>query len=109
VSCVLISPFDLPKVNHSRLLKVIDIQRRISKQFGCGLWDGYAFMGGERSIRRWASVKPPFASADNIHLTRLGYVYAGIAIGDALMRAYDFGQTQGAAAASVAPQSDRSL
>jgi hypothetical protein len=24
-----------------------------------------------------------------VHLTKLGYVYAGIAIGDALMRAYD--------------------
>jgi hypothetical protein len=92
VSCVLVSPFDLSDKNRPRLLSVIDAQRRISQEFGCGFWNGYAFMGGERSMRRWALAKPPLASPDSVHLTRLGYVYAGIAIGDALMRAYDDGE-----------------
>ena len=40
-------------------------------------------------MRRWIYAKPPLASPDHIHLTRRGYVYTGIALGDALMRAYD--------------------
>jgi lysophospholipase L1-like esterase len=93
VSCVLIGPFDLSDQNRARLLEVLDAQRRISREYDCGFWNGYAFMGGARSMRRWASSRPPLASPDYVHLTRLGYVYAGIAIGDALMRAYD--QAQG--------------
>ena len=118
VSCVMLGPFELPRPHRARFLSVIDVQRRLSKEFGCGFWDGYAFMGGqEGSMQRWASVQPPLASPDQIHLTRLGYVYAGIAIGDALMRAYDSGRaypsstTAGgaapapAASASVSPPS----
>jgi hypothetical protein len=89
VSCVLISPFDLAAGARPRLLKIHAAQRRISGEFGCGFWDGYAFMGGEGGMRRWIMAKPPLASTDHIHLTRRGYVYAGIALGDALMRAYD--------------------
>jgi len=102
VSCVLIGPFDLVDRNRARLLKVIDAQRRISREFGCGFWNGYAFMGGEHSMQRWVSAKPPLASPDHIHLTRLGYVYAGIAIGDALMRAYD--QSRGLEPSLAAPE-----
>lgn len=88
-SCVLITPFDLPSKARARLVRIVDTQRRVSQDFGCGLWDGYAFMGGEGSIRRWNRAKPPLAAPDHIHLTRRGYVYAGLALGDALMRAYD--------------------
>jgi hypothetical protein len=110
VSCVLVSPFDLSDKNRPRLLGIIDAQRRISQEFGCGFWNGYAFMGGERSIRRWASAKPPLASPDSVHLTRLGYVYAGIAIGDALMRAYDDAEREKPATAQApAGSSDSSL
>jgi hypothetical protein len=102
VSCVLIAPFDLVAPTHSRLLAIIDAQREISKEFGCGFWDARGFMGGRGSIQRWASVKPPLASADHIHLTRRGYVYAGVAIGDALMRAYDLNPAHSAREAAVA-------
>lgn len=89
VSCVLISPFDLTAADRPRLLRIHAAQRRISREFNCGFWDGYAFMGGEGGMRRWNYAKPPLASSDNVHLTRRGYVYTGIALGDALMRAYD--------------------
>jgi lysophospholipase L1-like esterase len=95
VSCVLISPFDIsaPREErrgpHAALVKAIEIQRRVSQGFGCGFWDGYAFMGGAGSIVRWAMARPPLAQADHIHLTPLGYVYMGVALGDALLRAYD--------------------
>lgn len=89
VSCLLVGPFDLPAHFRDRLLEIIATQRRVSRELGCGFWDGQAFMGGPGSIRRWASAKPPLASNDYVHLTRLGYVYAGTALGDALLRAYD--------------------
>jgi hypothetical protein len=95
VSCLLIAPFDLPKaqgrhwITHPRLLEVIDVQRRVSQEFSCGLWNGHAFMGGSGSFQRWVTAKPPLASVDHIHLTPLGYAYAGAALGDALMRAFD--------------------
>ena len=46
-------------------------------------------MGGAGSINRWVNAKPSLAAPDHIHLTRRGYVVAGTAIGDALLRAYD--------------------
>jgi lysophospholipase L1-like esterase len=88
-SCLLLAPFDVPNAWRRRLVQIVDAQRRVSKEFGCAFWDGYAFMGGEGSMRRWVRAKPPLAAHDYIHLTALGYVYAGIGIGDALMRAYD--------------------
>lgn len=94
-SCVLIAPFDFPQFQADRatrrpvLERIVEAQRRIATDTGCGFWNGYAFMGGAGSMRRWASANPPLAASDHIHLTRLGYAYAGIAIGDALMRRYD--------------------
>jgi len=108
VSCVLISPFDVPaRVNgrwttHPRLMTIIDAQRRISKQLGCGFWDGYAFMGGGGSMHRWVMSKPPLASTDHVHLTRRGYVHAGMALGDALMRTYDLEALRAPASAALA-------
>jgi lysophospholipase L1-like esterase len=101
-SCVLLAPFDLASSERPRLLQIIDAQRRVSREFFCGFWDGHAFMGGDGAIRRWIQAKPPLASTDHIHLTRRGYVYAGIAVGDALMRAYDIGNVQGPAAPGIA-------
>jgi len=46
-------------------------------------------MGGAGTISNWANAKPPLAASDHIHLTRRGYVVAGTAIGDALLRGYD--------------------
>ena len=109
VSCVLLSPFDISSSDgerrgpHAALLKALEIQRRVSKEFGCGFWDGYAFMGGSGSIVRWAMAKPPLAQADHIHLTHLGYVYMGVALGDALLRAYDVNQAQWLSSAERSP------
>lgn len=94
-SCVLITPFDVSRREKGRwatpasLLETIEAQQRIAGELGCGLWNGFEFMGGEGSMAAWVKAKPPLASTDRIHLTRLGYVYAGVGFGDALMRAYD--------------------
>jgi lysophospholipase L1-like esterase len=104
-SCVLLSPFDVPVLKDGRwgvrqnLVGLIGVQRRVSREFGCGFWDGYAFMGGSGSMHRWVTAKPPLARPDHVHLTRLGYAYAGAAIADALMRAFDSGPRQSEVAA----------
>ncbi len=107
-SCLFIAPFDVASSARARLVGIIAAQRRLSEELGCAFWDGYAFMGGAGTIRTWAASKPPLASSDLIHLTRLGYVRAAAAIGDALMRRYDLsherqGEAAGAARAPSAP------
>ncbi len=94
-SCLMVAPFDVEERRDGHwatlinLPGIIETQRRISKEYECAFWDGYAFMGGAGSMHRWAEARPQLASPDHVHLTKLGYVYAGIAIGDALMRRYD--------------------
>ncbi len=113
VSCAFIAPFDVPKreggkwVGRPRLLEIIETQRRVSQEFGCAFWNGYAFVGGGGALHGWTVVDPPLASRDHVHLTLRGYVYAGTAIGDALMRAYDadLAQLSGAVAAAPSPAS----
>lgn len=108
VSCLLLAPFDVPSARHSRLVQLLEAQRRVSREFACAFWDGYAFMGGQGSMRRWVRAKPQLAAQDYIHLTPLGYVYAGTGIGDALMRAYDADPGSWSGLASVGPQGSSS-
>jgi lysophospholipase L1-like esterase len=94
-SCLLVGPGDFPKaqgdgwVTRPRLLEIIAEQRRLAPQFGCGFWDAYSFMGGAGSMAEWARSNPRLGATDHIHLTPRGYVRMGMALGDALMRAYD--------------------
>lgn len=107
-SCLFLSPFDFPKnrdgrwVTRKSLVELVAAQRRVAKEVGCGFWDGFAFMGGKGSMARWASVDPRLAADDHTHLTKIGYVYSGIAIGDALMRKYDWDEAHAAAPAPAA-------
>lgn len=105
VSCVFISPFDLAR-SHDTLLAIIEAQRRIAAEFDCGFWDGHAFMGGSGSMKRWVKARPPLAAKDYVHLTRLGYVYTGVAFTDALMRAYDLDPRNPAGSSSSAADLD---
>jgi lysophospholipase L1-like esterase len=94
-SCLLVGPGDFPKaqgegwVTRPRLLEIIAEQRRLAPQFGCGFWDAFSFMGGAGSMAAWARSNPRLGATDHIHLTTRGYVRMGMALGDALMRAYD--------------------
>lgn len=94
-ACLLIGPGDFPKevedgfVPRPRLLAIVDVQRKLAFERGCGFFDTLEFMGGEGAMRRWASAKPPMAAQDRIHLTARGYVRLGMVLGDALMLPYD--------------------
>lgn len=94
-SCLLVGPFDFPQetpqgyMTRAKLLEVIETQRAVAREHGCGFWDGYRFMGGPGSMREWVRAEPSLASPDHIHLNARGYVRMGMALSDAIMRAYD--------------------
>ena len=94
-ACLLVGPGDFPKevngnwIERPRLLELIDVQRELAPEMGCGFWDGYEAMGGSGSMHRWVVARPRMGSPDHIHLTARGYVKMGLGLGDALMRAYD--------------------
>ncbi len=95
-SCLLIGPGDFPApapdgtwMPRPRVTEIIDTQRRVAADVGCGFWDTRAFMGGELSMTQWASSDPPMARPDHIHFTRRGYTRIGMALVDAMMVAYD--------------------
>jgi lysophospholipase L1-like esterase len=95
-SCLLLGPGDFPQeietdvwVPRPRVAEIIEAQRDIAYEMGCGFWDGLAFMGGVNSMHRWATSRPQMASRDHIHLTKRGYVRMGMAVTDAMMASFD--------------------
>jgi lysophospholipase L1-like esterase len=95
-SCLLLGPGDFPReieagvwVPRPRVAEIIEAQRDIAFEMGCGFWDAHAFMGGVNSMHTWATSKPQMASRDHIHLTKRGYVRMGMAVTDAMMASFD--------------------
>jgi hypothetical protein len=95
-SCILIGPGDVPRkveegvwVPRPRLSQIVDVQREVAFEMGCGFWDSRAFMGGINSMHVWATSKPRMASRDHVHFTRRGYVRLAMALTDAMMADFD--------------------
>lgn len=94
-SCVLLGPVDFPIVADGWirprpvLREIIEAQRQVAAEEGCGFWDGLAFMGGELSMPAWVRSDPPLARKDHLHYTRRGGVRKGMALADALMFGFD--------------------
>ena len=95
-SCLLVGPGDFPRevdadvwTVRPRLLQIVEAQRDIAYELGCGFWDMLAFMGGSNSMHTWATSQPQMASRDHIHLTKRGYVRMGMVLTDALMSDFD--------------------
>lgn len=95
-SCLLVGPGDFPAqgedglwTTRPRLVEIVESQRAIAYEMGCGFWDALAFMGGAGSMHVWATSQPPMAKKDHIHLTRRGYVRMGMALTDALMASFE--------------------
>ena len=95
-SCLLIGPSDRPLLDEEHNTygprpltdAVIDVQRRVSAEHGCGFFDVSAFMGGQLSMLRWASSVPPLGSQDYVHFTAAGYARLSEVLHDALMAGY---------------------
>nr|WP_255216350.1 GDSL-type esterase/lipase family protein [Pseudenhygromyxa sp. WMMC2535] len=95
-SCLLIGPGDFPReveedvwVPRPRLAQIIEVQRDLAYEMGCGFWDTLAFMGGVGSMHTWATSNPRMASRDHIHFSKRGYVRLGMAVTDAIMADFD--------------------
>jgi hypothetical protein len=94
-SCVLLGPVDFPIVGGGQILprpvlrEIVEAQRQVAAEEGCGFWDGIAFMGGELSMPAWVSSDPPLARKDHLHYTRRGGARKGMALADALMQGLD--------------------
>lgn len=108
-SCLLLGPVDFPILEegqvHPRpqLRQIIDVQRQVAAEEGCGFWDGIAFMGGELSMASWVQSEPPLARSDHLHFTKWGAARKGMALSDALMHAFD---ARGMGVVEAAPVSD---
>jgi lysophospholipase L1-like esterase len=47
--------------------RLVEIQRRVARETGCGFFSTYQAMGGEGTIARWYASQPRLVSADFIH------------------------------------------
>ena len=93
-SCLLIGPSDRPIQNRRswlprpRTAQIVDVQRRVAEDAGCGFFDLVAFQGGAMSMVDWAAMSPPLAQKDHIHFTAAGYERLGEVLTDALLRGW---------------------
>lgn len=74
--CLIVGPTDRAGPDFMTLPRVIEIdavEEEVARQAGCSYWSTYRAMGGEGSLKRWASQDPPLAAADRVHLTPRGY------------------------------------
>lgn len=95
-SCVLVAPGDFPRevepgvwATRPRLLELVEIQREVAEETGCGFFDTFTFMGGAGSMHTWATAQPQMASKDHIHLSKRGYVRLGMTLTDALVASFE--------------------
>lgn len=77
-----------PFAPRPRTMEIVDAQRRVSADFGCGFFDLVAFMGGPMSMLRWVAADPRLGANDYVHFTRTGYEALGARLHQALMAGY---------------------
>ncbi|MGD8859337.1 MAG: GDSL-type esterase/lipase family protein [Myxococcales bacterium] len=71
-----------------RTAQLVESQRRIAAELGCGFFDLVEFMGGPMSMLRWVAADPPLGTPDHVHFTRRGYERLGEVLHDALLARY---------------------
>ena len=47
--------------------RIVELQRRVARETGCGFFDTFQAMGGEGTMARWYAAQPRLVSADFIH------------------------------------------
>jgi hypothetical protein len=74
-SILVMSPMDRGQRNGGEIEtlptipRIVDIQRRVAGELGCGFFNTFEVMGGEGTMARWYDSQPPLVSADFIHPT----------------------------------------
>ncbi|WP_181233910.1 GDSL-type esterase/lipase family protein [Enhygromyxa salina] len=92
--CLMIGPGDYPHLVEGelrprpRLGKIREVQQRLAPEYGCAFLDTLAVFGGKNSKLAW--VAAGLGKNDYLHMTRLGYLRFGMAVGDALMQRHDW-------------------
>jgi lysophospholipase L1-like esterase len=80
--CLIVGPTDRAGPDWTTLSRVIEIEsveRQSADRLGCAYFSAFDAMGGEGSLKRWASEVPPRAAPDRVHLTPRGYGDLGAA------------------------------
>lgn len=95
-SCLLVGPSDRPIVHRDRTFEprprtaeVVEAQRRVARDYGCGFFDMVSFGGGPLHMMEWAEADPAWAQPDHIHYTARGYTRLGEVMANALLAGYD--------------------
>ncbi|MBN2716827.1 MAG: hypothetical protein JXX14_13330 [Deltaproteobacteria bacterium] len=90
-SCLMLGPPDRDSENgeSDRITWIIQVQREVAAEVGCGFINLRDMMGGEGAHRIWQSVSPAMAQTDGIHLTVRGYTTLGERIATEILSAYD--------------------
>jgi len=70
-----------------RIATIRPIMRRLALERGCAAFDGETLLGAPDAMRAW--LLAGLARKDLVHLTARGGVRYGMAVGDALMEAWD--------------------
>ncbi len=52
--------------------EIVEIQKRVAKQMGCGFFNTYEAMGGNGTMAKWYDGHPRMVAADLIHPTPQG-------------------------------------
>ena len=94
-SCLLIGPSDRPIAGPDGTFaprpltaQIVEAQRRIAAEQGCGFFDLVAFMGGPMSMMEWASHQPAYGRDDHVHFTFQGHARLAEVLEDALLAGY---------------------
>lgn len=95
-SCLLVGPSDRPIVHRDgsaeprpRTAEVVEVQRRVARDYGCGFFDMVAFGGGPMHMMEWSAADPAWAQPDHIHYTVRGYDRLGEVMANALVAGYE--------------------
>lgn len=67
--------------------RIVDTQRRVAEETGCGFFDTFSAMGGAGTMARWYTSQPRLVSADFIH----PYPAGGKIIATVLVKQIEFG------------------
>ena len=77
-SILVMSPMDRGQKNGGEIEtlptipRIVEIQRRVAAELGCGFFNTFEAMGGAGTMARWYDSQPRLVSADFIHPTPAG-------------------------------------
>jgi lysophospholipase L1-like esterase len=95
-SCLIVSPPDrAQRAGRGRMesrpviLGIVERQREVAREMGCGYWNTLTAMGGEGAAASWRARQPPLMGGDLTHPTPEGAEIIGDALADALIGGYE--------------------